>query len=1310
MNDFPNNNENAAHVSPSASDVGEVKNTASSSGGGGEDGGSAEDSRGADDISQQHNTNGNNNNNNNNNGSNDDDTKSNNQGNRYEEQYYNDDSGRNDATNSCYNNNNNHDEYAQYHMQQNSHPQQQHQHYQQQHMMDYQHPNNVPPPPQQHLMHPPFPYQPNGNHQPPMNMMYPNNSNNNFQPHFPMPPALPLVPLPPPPPPPSSNLNGDNNNLDATRQYYEARMREHAMQYANAAAGAAWAAARIACGEEISGDGGMMMMPSYYDQGEDGGMAMTGRNQHQLQRTLWEPTPSSNNQGQLSGGSKKGGMSNDVSFNSKRQQQQQQQPVKKNSPSNQHQHHLTSPSGSHHHEKKRSKKRVSGNSSVTSLGSGGRDLGSAGDNCKQLESKKGNQRRRIYEDTSGNLAPREEGRRSHGSNDNSSNNSHQRQKRGLYQGYSSRGSSSSLATLGSGGGNNSNTNAGHPPVGRNKKKNRLQQETSSPRSSIIGANNSMSSSQNNNNHLRNTTPSGVFLGGLIGKSGVSALYELCSKYRWEMPRYDLIEPPSLPPSKSNDNNVGEGSNVSRHSARDFVLSVHVNEVELGRGRGGTKASAKQDASRKALAALVPGVIFDPNGILLDVGSGLLRIIDENARSVPTSLEELAPHLASQLAIGGGGGENHAACGVRTRPSSPDPSEDSSISTAVSMTKMVIGGSNDEGVISGGPLSSKGGVLSQHPSPGGAFASLNFAIYPSASSTSEVDEDDENAYYASRGASICSTLLHAMWQIDQRIRDPPSYGFELLKRVDVGGGEGVRVKSEIVAASSKRKTVGSPVESTAHRMPFQCTATLTLHFPKTALTNHTNTDLMEYWISPLEHLQSKQCAPSPQRTESSRKRKDSFASQATPSPHRRKGSDAGDQTEEQMPVSALKDEEEEFVSHKLESVGTGTSKRESKHKASAQMLSFLFPECNSMVEVKAAAEAARECFAANKAAANQTKRAKLSNERSLKMESKLASPFGRAEQSDEQALGAAAAHRLLKSENRSAVDSFVSVAGLSLGESKRIKWSDSELSLEKQENAKNEIDAALHALQYLNEEGRWTSENSLESDVGKPLLRRATHDDLDHILALFSKVSESPPRNVLSKKQRSSSPNLNRPLQIDGDEGRSQCPYDDDHNTSSEFLNLLREGSPIVLLLSRAVASHDEPPLGVAIIGVREQSEGRSLALFELCHREHLPKERFVECLESLAKSMNCNLDGTNISERLGSPSPNIVSFVRRYISADDCNEGQDDEHAEEEYSGVKSPHSQLQSVKEEDSEEVEDGSENDGKDLSGLGRKRSRVG
>ena len=59
------------------------------------------------------------------------------------------------------------------------------------------------------------------------------------------------------PPPPSmqtmqmpNDTNNNGSNLDATRQYYEARMREHAMEYANAAAGAVWAAARIACGRD----------------------------------------------------------------------------------------------------------------------------------------------------------------------------------------------------------------------------------------------------------------------------------------------------------------------------------------------------------------------------------------------------------------------------------------------------------------------------------------------------------------------------------------------------------------------------------------------------------------------------------------------------------------------------------------------------------------------------------------------------------------------------------------------------------------------------------------------------------------------------------------------------------------------------------------------------------------------------------------------------------------------------------------------------------------------------------------------------
>jgi hypothetical protein len=60
----------------------------------------------------------------------------------------------------------------------------------------------------------------------------------------PMPPMIPL-----PPPPPAEGTGGDGNGGGAMHlQFYEARMREHAALYANAAAGAAWAAAQIASG------------------------------------------------------------------------------------------------------------------------------------------------------------------------------------------------------------------------------------------------------------------------------------------------------------------------------------------------------------------------------------------------------------------------------------------------------------------------------------------------------------------------------------------------------------------------------------------------------------------------------------------------------------------------------------------------------------------------------------------------------------------------------------------------------------------------------------------------------------------------------------------------------------------------------------------------------------------------------------------------------------------------------------------------------------------------------------------------------
>ncbi len=108
--------------------------------------------------------------------------------------------------------------------------------------------------------------------------------------------------------------------------------------------------------------------------------------------------------------------------------------------------------------------------------------------------------------------------------------------------------------------------------------------------------------------LRPPPPSSVLIGRLIGKNGVRALHELCSKYCWDMPKYTPVEPPQQTLSKSANTDDGKNSNSVGNNDISFVLTVHVNGVELGCGCGSTKASAKQDASRKALSALVPGCL------------------------------------------------------------------------------------------------------------------------------------------------------------------------------------------------------------------------------------------------------------------------------------------------------------------------------------------------------------------------------------------------------------------------------------------------------------------------------------------------------------------------------------------------------------------------------------------------------------------------------------------------------------------------------------------------------------------------------
>lgn len=376
------------------------------------------------------------------------------------------------------------------------------------------------------------------------------------RPPFNLPASFPLSPinclgppnLPPmlPPPPPSLSLPpsvAGDPRLDATRQYYEARMREHALQYANAAAGAAWAAARIACGGmplpennphhgPLGGmAGGWSGHPSaaqsYYTlapaSAMENGTTMSHMNLNQAapsaprqqKRTLWQPHSSSEGKGKSKGKGKgkggplkvpKKGGPNYPEDKSKRKNATalggRPEPPPPPAPPN---------------EKKRSKREIRGNDSVSSLGSESRDRPSAGRghgkddvNHHNRNAKKGKQRRRFNEDTAVSAGSDACGGDDVGNDvgdDNGGNKGSQkgnlRQKRGLPRGHSSRGS---ISSLGSGAGPRGDS-VGR---GRDKKKGRS-----------AGGN---GDGDDDGGGGSPDAPVRVHLAGLIGKNGGAFLF------------------------------------------------------------------------------------------------------------------------------------------------------------------------------------------------------------------------------------------------------------------------------------------------------------------------------------------------------------------------------------------------------------------------------------------------------------------------------------------------------------------------------------------------------------------------------------------------------------------------------------------------------------------------------------------------------------------------------------------------------------------------------------------------------------------
>lgn len=547
---------------------------------------------------------------------------------------------------------------------------------------------------------------------------------------------------------------------------------------------------------------------------------------------------------------------------------------------------------------------------------------------------------------------------------------------------------------------------------------------------------------------------------LVGKKAVSALYEWCSK-RQRVPTFAEID--------TTDN--------------DYTFVVLLQGEELGRGRASTKGAAKDLAARKALATLLPGVLFDPR-------TGILVALPSSA----TDADELAPNLAKRLAIIG-----------------------DSRTTALKRT---------------------------------------------------LDSTSEDDYYASRGASVCSALLYAMLQIDTRLKEPPTYQYQL--HPEVSGH--IRV----------------------HRGSFTCHAQLA--------------------------------------------------------------------TNEQIVLQAT---------------GTGGTKREARHVASAKLLAQLFPECETMLQVKAAAEAAREEYAANKARKMENNEGKITAKREL-VQTLLA-------KKDECEIPKEIREIVLwndkeRSNSPSKVSSDENESDPLDRKPAAIDVHSRRLASRKRQ-LESMVERALQTLQERDEEGRILPEELTEDDVGRTVLRQATSEDWGNIKRMLHK---SPHRK----------------------DGPLSILTSNDENS----LGNIWSASSLSLLLCRAIAAYEDPPLGCAVLTLGFSMErGRSLRLVDMVRGPHLPRERFIECLQDFASTMNCVLEDQSHTVPATTKSTIVLDtndlreIIQSYYS--NLDESTEKQSPTCEFKNDKS-HFQLQSVKEEDDEEVSDASSlND--DKARLTSKRS---
>lgn len=716
-----------------------------------------------------------------------------------------------------------------------------------------------------------------------------------------------------------------------------------------------------------------------------------------------------------------------------------------------------------------------------------------------------------------------------GSSDNGSDsNSQQQQQQYPHQGNSSNG-------------NNDNS----------KRKARIRKVMASSNSSDGGSGSGAPTYFNKKKKARQPSDD-----SLLGKTGVSALYEWCGKRR-TTPTFTLHHSNllGLEPGATSSNvdvelspsTVVDEEKRPRVLVEDFDIAVSIDGMEWGRGRGRTKTAAKQEAARRALQALLPGIAFDEaSGILVRLpsttssGGGSTRGPNLTTTEPPqphaapwkasASLEDLAPNLAKRLAIGHTEDEE-----LQRHP-------------------------KNDGVV---PVADRNNEHSKKR------PSKWHGVYPCASTTTS-EEEDENAYYASRGASVCSALLHAMVQIDERIPEAPNYTYEISPVS--AGAENEDDREECPSMLKRKADTGDSssgsnaiIRIPVHRGPFTCKASMRL--------------------------------------------------KRTPT------------EDEKQPAKAY---------DLLQAIGIGGSKREARHTASAKLLALLFPECEGMVQVKETAEAVREQYAASKALKQQSKRERafMSKahcwDQSPDHSTNMAFAFGSPSRSPK--VPAAVEKHLLRG----------------LGSTGQVSPDDESASTARQLSRQKQLDDSITAtLQKLNEhddEGRsLPDEPTVDDVVGRTVLRRAGAEDLHWISMLLDEV-----KSPIS------------PISVLGQLPPAKYQEEESSEVASAAMRMW-SSSTIVLLLCRAIAPYDDPPLGCAVLTLGFSMEkGRSLRVAQIGSKPHLPRERFLECLQAFANCMQCSLETEGPAISQGKPGAMITirrndfkSILKSHFSASD---------------------------------------------------------